>query len=196
MIVTPVSHGLDEFLGKSTGHRSEGCHASQIYNDLFSDLEPDRFSRDSSPDPLKLEFGLALESMLEEGLRQRIVGSAERPPEQVTDEGIYFSPDLIVFNGATRLGEIKLTWMSSREMPTAQANGLPPKFEKWVVQMKFYCRALALADARLLAFFVNGDYGKNRGPQLRAWDISFTRRELDDNYRMLLAHARRKGMLK
>ena len=139
MIITPVPHGLEGIVGVSTGPRSPGLHMSAIYNDLFQDLEPKRFQKGSVPNPLMLEAGLALENMLEEGLRQRLCG--ERPPEQVTAEGIFYSPDLIIFNGHTRLGEIKLTWMSSKEVPREVSNGFPSQFDKYFVQMKAYCVA-------------------------------------------------------
>lgn len=103
---------------------------SDLYNDLYADLEPKRFSK-SGPMPVeKLEFGMAFEEMLEDSLRKRLVG--ERPGEFTTEEGIIYSPDLLIFNGATRLGEIKLTWMSCREMPKERTDaGLPSKFAKW-----------------------------------------------------------------
>lgn len=148
-------------------------------------------------DPLRLEMGLNFESILEEGLKKRLNGG-ERVGELVTEEGIAYSPDLIIFNGHTRLGEIKLTYMSCREMPVEQANGMPAKFDKWQCQMKFYCRALETPYARLFGFFVLGDYDKKQmpGPQLRAWDIEYSKRELDENHAMLIHHARHVGLLK
>jgi hypothetical protein len=65
-------------------------------------------------------------------------------------------------------------------------------------QMKLYCRALQTPYARLIAFFVNGDYSRGRqGPahELLAWDIEFSRRELEDEWELCMAFARRKGMI-
>ena len=190
MKVIPVSHGLDDIIGVSLGHRAPGLHMSQIYGDLFQDLEPKRFVRDAPMDMLRVEAGLALESVLEKGLRDR--WCAERPPEQFTTEGIAFNPDMIVFTDKTRLGEIKLTWMSSKDMPREPSNNFPPKFNKYLCQMKAYGYHLELAHARLLTYFVNG---MGRAPELLAWDIEFTARELKDNWQMLLNHARSKRML-
>lgn len=194
MIITPCPHGLEGVLGVSTGHRSPGLHLSEIYNDLYQDLEPKRYTRGTKPDPLRLEAGLAFEDMLEEGLKRRLAG--ERQGEFVTEEGIVYSPDLIIANTGhpNRLGEIKLTWMSSKEVPRERSNGFPPKFDKYFTQMKAYCYHLGLTDARLLAFFVNSDYRPPK-PELLAWDIEFTVRELKENWQMLLNHARHKGML-
>lgn len=192
MHIVPVQHGLEDLLGKSVGHRSPGLHMSDIYNDLFKALEPKRY-RGGAPDPLYLEAGLAFEDMIEEGLKRRLSGG-ERPGEFTTEEGIIFSPDLIIFNGETRLGEIKLTWMSTKEVPVEAANSFPPRFEKYFVQMKAYCYHLQLGHARLICFFVNGSYRPPK-PELRAWDIEFTSRELRENWSMLLNHARARRML-
>lgn len=192
MKITPIENDIE--MGVSTLPRSPGLHLSSIYGSLFEELEPQRFKQDGPPPPLKLEAGLTFEMLLEEGLARRMAGS-ERPGEFTTPEGVIYSPDLLLFNGVMRLGEIKLTWMSSREMPTEVATTLPPKFEKWLVQMRAYCYHLQTCHARLYAFFVNGNYQRPFEPDLRAWDIEFSPRELADNWRMLLTHAKQKGML-
>lgn len=195
MIVTPTEHGLEGFVGKSILPRStDTLHLSEIYGDLFARLEPDRYGRPGGPDPLKLEAGLSFESILEEGLKQRLGQYAERPGELVSEEGIHCSPDLILFNGHPRVGEIKLTWMSCREMPVEKASNLPYKFDKWVVQMKGYCHLIGTPFARLIGFFINGDYRPTQ-PKLLAWDLEFSARELKENWDMLVTHARTMGRL-
>lgn len=190
MKITPISHGLDDIIGVSIGARSPGLHMSQIYGDLFQDLEPKRFVRGAPMDLGRVEAGLALETVLEKGLRER--WCAERPGEFFTPEGIAYSPDMIIFEDTTRLGEIKLTWMSSKDVPREAATTFPPKFDKYVCQMKAYCYHLELSGARLLTYFVNGT---GRAPELLAWDIEFTPRELQENWRMLLNHAKHKRFL-
>jgi hypothetical protein len=184
----PITHGLDEIVGISLGERSPGLHASDIYGDLAQDLEPKRFTG-GAPDPLRLELGLALESVLEKGLRDR--WAAERPKSLVVDS-VHFSPDLIIQEPVQRLGEIKLTWMSSRDVPREAATSFPPKFRKYFWQMMFYCYGLGISEARLLAYFVNGT---GRSPELLAWDISFTAQELRENYQMLMNHLHSKPYL-
>lgn len=188
MRIVPVHHGLDEIVGISLGERAPSLHASDIYNDLAKDLEPKRFSG-GPPNPLYLELGLALESVLEKGLRDR--WCAERPEPAMID-GIHFSPDLILAGPIPRLGEIKLTWMSSKDVPRAEASSFPPKFRKYFWQMMFYCHGLGLSQARLLAYFVNGS---GRTPELLAWDIDFTAQELRENYQMLMNHLQSKPYL-
>lgn len=197
MIITPAKHGLEDIVGVSTTPRTPGLHISEIYNDLYQDMEPKRFVRGSAPDPLRLEAGLALENMVEQGLKERFVGGIERPGEFVTEEGILYTPDLIIFDSGPRcrLGEIKLTWMLSREVPRTVVHSFPPQFEKWFTQIKSYCYHLDLLEARLIAYFVNGDNRPPR-PELLAWDIEFTKAELQRNWQMMMNHARSKPYLR
>lgn len=199
MLITPIAvNPSDLGIGVSAGPRSAGLHMSDIYGSLYQGLEPDRYDKSRPMNPLLLELGLEFESILEQSLKSRLTGVGERCGEFTTEEGIIYSPDLIIFNGHTRLGEIKLTFMSSREMPVEVTDaGFPAKFDKWLVQMKAYCYNLELNYARLYALFVYGDYDRSKGPnpQFRAWDIEFTARELKENWQMLMNHARHARLL-
>ncbi len=207
MKVTPVEHGLEDVVGQNGPgfERTAGLHMSDIYGSLYKELEPKRFDTGEPMDRNRLELGLSLEIVLEEGLRTRLSEQSGRPGEFVEPEhGIIYSPDLIIFNGKTRLGEIKLTWMSSSQVPREANGSFPPKFDKYFTQMKLYCRCLETPYARLLAFFVNGDYSFRKSgnrsvpaaPELLAWDIEFTKRELNEEWQMCMQHAKMRGMLK
>lgn len=194
MIITPVPHELDLTFNKA--ERTKGLHMSDIYNDLHKKLDPKRYGGHFTKDEQDayMGAGMALEDMLEEGLIRRLSEcGGGRPGEFTSNEGIIYSPDLILFNGATRLGEIKLTWMSSKEVPREKATQFPPKFAKYFTQMKSYCYCLETGHARLYAFFVNGDYRK-RTPELLAWDIEFSKRDLEENWTMMMNHARHMGV--
>ncbi len=198
MNIQAVEHGLT--LGVSTAPRSPGLHASEIYGSLYKELEPKRYGRVSDGPPLLLfEAGLALEEALETAVKNRIIKTeaAERCGEFRTSEGIAFSPDLLITNGVPlRVGEIKLTWQSSRDIEVSPdgVTVFPPKFDKYFCQLMFYCHALETRYGRLYIFFINGNY-QSRTPQLLCWDIEFNQWELDENMQMLLGHARQKGML-
>ena len=186
MEIIPVEHGLD--LLASDLVRSTGLHASQIYGDLFSDLEPTRYIKDGTPNTLKMAIGLAWEAWLERVfVRQGIL--AERPGELMSEEGIAYSPDLFVVNGIPRIGEIKATWMSS------QTDLTDPKFDKWIVQVKLYCYWAEMTGARFYVLFMNGNYRGNRDPEFKVWDIDFSPIELQENYQMIINHAVSKGLL-
>ena len=168
---------------------------SQLYGSLFEGLEPERFGGGGAPDPLKLEAGLALEEGLEQSLKNRF--KASRPGEFVTEEGIIYTPDGLIYEDDGRLVEIKLTWMSSADMPRVEATSFPPKFDKWLCQIKCYLHALELWQAMLVGFFVNGpaSFTKKLGPELLAWNIDFTARELRDNWAMVTNNAKHVGLL-
>jgi hypothetical protein len=187
MKITPIEHGLD-LLSQPNSQRSGGLHISDIYGDLYSDLEPTRFVRGSPMPAVKMAMGLAWESYLELQLQQHGI-RAERPGEFLTSEGIAYSPDLIIDNGHPRIGEIKLTYMSSRDDITS------PKFAKWMTQVKAYGHQLRIPRARFYVLYVNGNYREQREPDLQAIDVEFSRRELEDNWSMLINHAQSKGML-
>jgi hypothetical protein len=123
MKIQELDHGLTLNKPAEDYVRSPGLHMSEIYNSLFEELEPARFSKGDGPDKVKMEVGLAFEETLEIALSTRLLG--ERPKEFAalpsgkvvkvgTPNSIAFSPDQLLFNGVTRLGEFKATWMSIR----------------------------------------------------------------------------------
>lgn|SRR3990167_2849397 len=196
MKVTPLdTTELTEMLIVSTSPRSSGLHMSTLYNDLYARLEPKRFAKGGPLDALKMGAGLALESVLEAALKERFGQLAVRPGELLTVDGIAYSPDLVIFNGETRLGEIKLTWMSSKSVPRKPDNGFPDKFGKWLCQMQCYCHELETPFARLIGFFVNGSY-KPMQPELLAWDFEFSTREIDETWAMVMNNARHQGLIR
>ena len=80
MKITPIPHGLEAWIGQSTSGRGVGLHLSTLYNRLYEGLEPTRFVVGSTPDPLRLEAGLAFESFLETALKERFAGRHARRP--------------------------------------------------------------------------------------------------------------------
>ncbi len=188
MIVTPIDYNLD-FL-KSDLVRSPGLHASDIYGDFFKKLEPDRYGDGPLNGPL-MALGTAWEKHFEYILTANGI-NATRPTEMMSPEGIAYSPDLIIFNGEVRVGEIKLTSMSAKSMPTETCNNLPPKFDKYLCQMKLYAYWLELHHGWLGMMSIYQPYA----PVFRGFNLEWSDRELHDNYTMLMNHARHTGMWK
>ena len=211
MKITPIPYQLrfDLRLGiqkSSGGPRSPGLHLSDIYNTLLKELHPERYERfadDQASLELFGEVGFCVEHIVERGFKGR---HTERPEEHRSEEGIIISPDLLIFeeNGDVRIGELKAAWMSSREVPRVGDlpgfGSFPPKFDKYLIQVKGYCHVLGTPLATLVVFFVNGPYDcKNRDqdlkPEILAWDLTFSPMELEENWRILIAFAKQKGWL-
>jgi len=174
--------------------RSPGLHVSDIYGSLYKTLQPSRYAarkthaeKDEDYDPIMVALGLAWESHVERALTVAGV-RAERPGEFFSPEGIAFSPDLLIDNGHTMVGEIKFTRYKMGYYHDE-------KFAKWVTQMKAYCYHLKTPYARLFALHMGGDYRFNRKPTFVVTDFTFTEKELAREWQLLLSHARQKGLL-
>jgi hypothetical protein len=187
MKITPVDQPL-EIDAAAPAVRSAGLHVSEIYGSLFEALEPDRFTG-GEPHQILVAIGLAWEQWLE----RTLIAMGEcvaRPGELVSPEGIIYSPDLHVLNGQERLGEIKSTCLSSREGITG------PKFDKYHCQAKIYCHWTEIPRMRFYVLFLRADYRKGDGfPEFHVYDVEYTAFELQENYDMLMNHARQKGLL-
>lgn len=197
MRITPQPIDFDLLASDLVRH--PGLHASNIYNNLYEELEPKRFRKDSKPNPLRMALGTAWEVQLEYLLTKAGIAAA-RPPAFISPDGIAYSPDLIITepNSRIRVGEIKLTYMSSRDMPRSKGGMFPPKFDKYLTQMMIYAHWLETTLGRLYVLFVLGDYKmKHFGyePELLSWDIEFSKRELKENYDTLMSHAKMRKML-
>lgn len=193
MKVTPVfDHGID-FLASDLV-RSPGLHASDIYGDLFKHLEPKRYDfGDGPPNPVLMALGTAWEKHFEY-LLEKSGYAMERPGEFFSPPpwSVAFSPDLLQFNGVTRLWEIKLTSMSAKDLPSEPGDDLPPKLNKYMCQMKLYARWLNLFHGALAVVLLHQPWN----PQFRLFHLEWNERELIENERMCMGHAKHAGLLK
>lgn len=187
MKITPSTVDIDLLAGSGEG-RSTGVHASDLYTSLYQALEPNRYVVGSKPNSVKMMLGLAFEQYLEKIL---IAQGAKvfRPGELFTSDGIAYSPDLLIENGADRVGEIKVTWMSNLDDLT------DPKFGKWLVQAMFYCHHVDIPRVRFYVLYINGNYRDRRDPEFVVTDIEFSSQELKDNHQMLINHGKHVGLL-
>lgn len=175
-------------------NRGAGIHASDIYGDYFNKKRKKKNDDfEMTPEQLDLLYtiGLAWEQYLEKRLIQEGVLCA-RPGELESDEGIKYSPDLLIVNGHDRLGEIKATYMSSRDCIPGNE-----KFEKYLGQIKLYCYWTGIPRCRFYVLYLHGNWKRGPGMKLidfKAWDIEFTARELKDNYKLMMQHARNEDL--
>lgn len=204
MIVTEIPFDLDINAANNVpltlqGLRTPGLHASDIYTGLAKKLDPGRYPVGSKMNTVIVGIGLAFEQWLE----RTLIGMGEavaRPPEQVIMLGktpCYYSPDLLCVNGCIRIGEIKTTCMTSKEGIES------PKMDKYHAQAMLYCSFEELCDARFYALFLRGDYkfmkkGGDRDdffPELHVYNVTYSPRELQDNYDTHYQFALKAGMI-
>lgn len=209
MNIIPFEHGLELDTPTEGYVRTPGLHMSDIYGSLYKELDPKRFDKEGGPDVTRMLLGTVTENTLATVMSRHLI-QGERPGEFAalasgkvvpvgTPKSIIFSPDHFFYNGATKLGEFKVTWMTI-------AKGIrESKFDKWWCQMGAYGYPLKMPSQVLYAYFVNG-HGKwddfdvpgrgvlKPGPLLLAWKIEWTQRQLEDNWNDLMRHARKKRM--
>lgn len=175
-------------------NRGSGLHASDIYGDLYKKLEPERYDirnkdgSESKPPDLLMALGLAWEQYLEKALKANGV-LCDRPGELESEEGVKYSPDLLLVNGEDRIGEIKLTSLSTNVGPTHK------KFAKYLTQGMAYAYWANIPRLRYFVLHIHGNHKGAKFPKMNVWDVNFTARELRDNYRMLMNHAKDRGLL-
>lgn len=214
MKITAINHGLD--LARSYGKRSKGVHMSDLYGALYAKLEPKRYAHNSDAPPPKERWGvgMAFEEMLEEGLARRVFNEnekehVERPGEFETEHthrcprlkknrtpgcgcicggGIFYSPDLLIFNGKDRVGEIKLNSMGAKGIPWKLGetyDGFDKKFNKYQTQMMNYGYHLGIPRSRLYSFSMREMVQFNEKNIFRAWNIDYTNREMVEEWGMV-----------
>lgn len=186
MKVIALPDTIDTLTFEASPPRSEGLHLSTVIKSLCVDLDPKRFAQSGDLPWKKFNTGFAFERVLEHAFQARRTGIFR--PDEVVKDGIAMSPDGIDPDGWW-LEEFKSTWMSDFDCPEHE------KFRHWIWQIKAYALALDMNKARLRVLFINGDYRGGYEPSYKVWELHFTDEELQENWRMLLHHAKQKGML-
>lgn len=103
---------------------------------------------------------------------------------------LFFTLDAIN-TARERTREWKFTWMSAGKTGPDHMNGI----WKWPVQNMFYTWGVRLMGGELQAAFACGDYKFPMFLQTYEFDLDYTERELENNARMIVSHARKWGMI-
>lgn len=198
---------LRDFAPPDTLVRSPGCHVSDIIKRVLVKLDPKRYGTAQKADDTEnwQEAGFMWEEILSgaivnRGIDQDSQGTRWRPGE-VTLDHVAGSPDSLECgvqgdDPAFVIGEYKATWKSCRDIdtPTPGAGLMDSKFVGYLIQMQAYCHMVGTTRARLYILFMNGDY-ERYVPQMRCYQIDFTPRELQEQWRSLLNTAKKEGLL-
>lgn len=158
--------------------KRKGLHLSSIIKSICIGLDPKRFGGGPTTGTYaRFEFGFMLEDLL---ARRRRPEDAKTIRLQVPIEkdGIAGRLDGFDFGPKWRVLESKSTEMSPRDPITH------PKFRHWLWQIMGYCHMMDTNDALLEVFFIKHFFDN----PLRAWELTFTRDELEENWFMLLNH--------
>lgn len=198
MIVTDITDQLDppypdrfkseaDELGLA---RSGGLHLTPIIRDIEHTMKP----RDEWCTEDELAFfgagGFLWERVFGEAHRDSVVsGDLVRPGEWSLD-GITGSPDLIRQSDWCLI-ETKCTWKGLRQWEPLT---LERNFWLWVAQVKSYAKMIGTNTAEIHVFFVAGNW-RPPVPTVRSLRLKFSDQELDNNWKMIVNHAKNRGWL-
>lgn len=164
--------------------RKEGLHLSTVIKSLMESTGLGYKGKGFNDMQLTAEIGLLWEKVLGKVMREKY---AVRPP-QICEDGIWMSMDGIGPDPLDELPlvveEYKCTWQSTRRSPVDNFY--------YMTQVKSYCHAVETHVAIMHIFYIMGDY-RGSGPIYRAARLTFTRRELEENWKMILREKRRMG---
>ena len=199
MKITETDAGI--WLPESETPRAQGVHCSNIIRNiavemgiLKSDQPDDTRLMDvrEVTDPvaiIRMAIGLAWESWY---IKEILAGSGvEKHPGEMTLSEIHMNPDgvsaEIVEKGrhAIVVHEVKATYKSTnRDMG---------KEWMWLTQLKCYCKAAKTLHGKLHVLFICGDYKFPIRPVLKCWNITFSQKELDDNWQLMTDYRDQRG---
>ena len=164
--------------------RSKGLHLGTVLTDIEKLLFPPKASWDGEQ---AMAIGFIWENILAASiLKSMRVSGALITPGEITVDGIAMTPD--GWEPETRvLHEYKATWKScNREIEDQW---------RYCTQVKSYCRAMATNRCDLYVLYLMGNYRDIRQPIPIKYELEFTQRELDDNWRMIVSHSKKVGLL-
>jgi hypothetical protein len=170
--------------------RSSGLHLSQIYGDLETTVRGRREPMEDTQLNAYRAIGFVWEHIVAHGMAMAGESSYVIRPGEFELDGIAGSPDLIDVRDL-RVIDTKATYRSSRRCENLQED-----FWIWMVQQKGYCKMVGTDLSRLIVLFMMGDYKQGPRPEFRQFDFQWEQKELDDNWKMIVNHAKKRGWLK
>jgi hypothetical protein len=136
---------------------------------------------DEEPLNLAAEVGFMWEEILSMALKARIPNRIG----EIKEDGITMSPDGFDVESWT-LWEYKAVWSSSRRSPLDNW--------KWMQQIMGYCYGTGTVVCKMAILYLNGDW-KGGGPEYKGFKLTYTEREIEECWNMIVLHARKKGWI-
>lgn len=186
-------------MSNSGEDRKPGVHLSDILKRMAYERDK-KYHPDNPVDAMTLECGFIWERVLERALADRHQNRAGYRPDQIQEDGIWLSPDWVAPEQDIQVEEWKATRKSTKSYEQ--------KVHEWLPQVKSYLRALARRGVarrlavRLRVWFMVGDWtfeSKGDHTLLRDYweiDLEFDKRELEENWREIVSHGYKYGLLK
>jgi hypothetical protein len=185
MIVRNIDYDFDISQTTNSESRSSGLHLGQVVNRYRELVEGNKRRSDPDEDSTKhlhFEKGFLWEDVFSSLWGNRMAGMVDSDrwvQQEFVQDGIYMTPD-VVYPMDGFLDEYKATTRASYKF-----DALEEHFAPWLIQIKGYLRAAGMKRARLIVLFLCGDY-RPPFPQVRAKELEFTNRELEENWDLVL----------
>lgn len=186
-----TSVGFDLFPRRKEGvdpFRTDGVHLTDVIRSI---MEESGISKTTSGGGwasnqlnMAAEVGFMWEELLSMVLKERLPSRVG----EVMADGVIMSPDGVEMDdcGEVVLAEYKAVWASSRHSPADNW--------KWMSQVRGYCHGLGLTSVNMYILYLNGGWN-GKGPEYKKFRIDFTPLEIQENWSMILNHARSKGWI-
>jgi len=186
----------EEFPWTPSVLRSEGVHVYEIIRDLLDTLGMTPKQGDDDDDGqrrMQYEKGYLWEEILSAGFGNK---SPVRPGEMELD-GIIGSPDGIGFEDTEDENGFKRTRSVVEEYKCTSKSSAktPDEVTPWMMQVKGYCKICGANVVVFRVLYINGNYRDIRYPVYRPYRLEFSQREIDENWEMLINHAKSRGWL-
>lgn len=188
---------VEMFLPESPMPRGVGVHASGIIRAIAMEMGilksdgaeevtlADKRNITNETAILRMAIGLSWEEFYINNilLKEEVV----KHPGQMCLDGVYMTPDgeSLTLRGkktALIIHEVKATYKSTRTVGDLEKEWM------WLTQLKCYCKGAKTRYGKLHVLFICGDYTFPIRPLVKAWDIEFSQKELDDNWELMTAY--------
>lgn len=194
----------DLVLSNTGGDRAPGLHLSDIIKKLMFERDK-KFNPDSPLDMMRIDAGHTWEEIVSHALarRHRLANEpyAGHRPEPFQYDGVWMSPDWVNPDSEWPLEEWKATKTSSK-------SSIEERQWYWMPQILGYAYGLwrtnqmKVPAALIRVWYVMGDWSfDNKTNDLTLlrdyyeFEVEFSQRELEENWRSLIQAARKYGLI-
>lgn len=195
---SPLTAAILKFRREQDRCRPTGLHISTICDDYCKAIYPAKYKGlNEEAAAIYQEIGNTFEDLL--GLVSASRFRNVRKPKPKFYRGLILSPD--GENTLTRtIDETKVSWVSSKNFVTVDEYNTiirptSPKFFRYEKQIMAYLKAWGWTRARLHVWFIVGNWAPPVPHYPFTYILRYTQREIDDNWFLLMQHARDRRMM-